>query len=192
MTKLMTTAALAALLTAAAPAIAAPGDILTVDLDRVLSESAAAKNGTNQLKAKYDGQLQTRRTAFNTAAQSYQTQLAAARAAVKPGVQPAAATVQSVQQAGERAQQAQDSLNQLGQELQQVEGFVRQQIIEHVTPIAEQVRGERKAGAVVPRGSALAADPANDVTAVVIQRLDTSFPNPSITLPQAPASAQGR
>ena len=48
MTKTMTFAALSALLLSAAPALAAPGDVLTVDLDRVLSESAAAKNGTTQ------------------------------------------------------------------------------------------------------------------------------------------------
>ena len=189
MTKFMFAAAVAATL-AATPAFAA-GEVLSIDLDRVLSESTAAKNGTNQLKAKYDSQISARRTTFNTAAQTYQTQLNTARAAVKPGVQPAPATVQAVQQAGEKAQQAQDSLNQLGQELQSVEGYVRQQIIDKLTPIAEQVRNERKAGAVLPKGAVFAVDPSNDVTAVVIQRLDASFPNPSITLPQAPAG-QGR
>ena len=192
MTKFMTSAALAALLLGAAPVMAAPGDVLTVDLDRVLSESAAAKNSTNQLRAKYDGQLQTRRTAFNTAAQAFQTQRQAAIAANKPGSQPPAATVQSLQAAGEKAQAAQESLNQLGQELQAVEGYVRQQIIEHVTPIAEQIRNERKASAVLSKGSLLASDPAGDVTATLIQRLDQQFPNPSIALPQQTPAAQGR
>lgn len=191
MTKTMTFAALSALLLSAAPVLAAPGDVLTVDLDRVLSESAAAKNGTTQLKAKYDTQLSTRRTALQTAAQAYQSQVQSARAAVKPGVPVPAATQTAVQQAGEKAQAAQESFQQLGQELQGVEGYVRQQIIEHVTPIAEQIRGERKASAVIPKGSVLASDPANDVTSVLIQRLDQSFPNPSITPPQA-SSTQGR
>jgi len=190
MTRFSTMAALAATLLAAAPVLAA-GETLTVDLDRVLSESAAAKSGTAQLKAKYEAQLQTRRTAFNTAAQTFQTQRNAAVAAQKPGVQVPQATLTAVQQSGEKAQAAQDSFNQLAQELQSAEGFVRQQIIEHVAPLAEQVRAERKASAVVPRGSALAADPTGDVTATVIQRLDKSFPTPSITLPQAPAG-QGR
>jgi len=191
MTKTTLAAALAALMLSAAPAIAAPGDVLTVDLDRVLSESAAAKNGTNQLKAKYDGQLSTRRTALQTAAAAYSSQVQTARAAAKPGVPVPAATQTAVQAAGEKAQAAQESLQQLGQELQGVEGYVRQQIIEHVTPIAEQIRNERKASAVIPKGSVLASDSASDVTAVLIQRLDTAFPNPSITPPTAPA-AQGR
>ena len=49
---------------------------------------------------------------------------------------------------------------------------------------------------VIPKGSVLAADPAGDVTTIVIQRLDTAFPNPSIVLPQqtpaAPAQGPGR
>jgi Skp family chaperone for outer membrane proteins len=191
MTNSIKLAALAALLSAAAPALAAPGDVLTIDLDRVLSESAAAKSGTTQLKAKYDTQLSTRRTALQTAAAAYQSQVTAARAALKPGVPAPAATQTAVQQAGEKAQAAQDSLQQLGQELQGVEGYVRQQIIEHVTTVAEQIRAERKATVVVPKGQLFASDPTADVTAVAIQRLDQSFPNPSITPPTAPAG-QGR
>ena len=185
-------AAAALLAATAAPALA---DALTIDLSRVLTDSAAGKSGTAQLKAKYDAQLQQRNQAFNTAAQTYQTQVNAARAAAKPGVQPAQATLTAIQQAGERAQAAQDSLNQLGQEVQSVEGYVRQQIIEHVGPIAEQIRTERKADIVVPKGSVLASDPAGDVTTLVIQRLDTAFPNPSIVLPNqpaAPAAGPGR
>jgi len=43
----------------------------------------------------------------------------------------------------------------------------------------------------MPKGSVLAVDPTNDVTSVVIQRLDASFPNPSIVLPTQPAPAAG-
>ncbi len=193
MTKIVKSAALAAMfLSAAAPAMAAPGEVLTVDIDRVMSESAAAKNGTSQLRAKYDTQLQTRRTALQTAAQTFQTQRQAAVAAQKPGVQPPPATLQALQAAGERAQAAQDSYQQLGQELNTVTTYVRQQIVEHVTPIAEQIRNERKASAVLPKGSLLASDTSGDITATVIQRLDQQFPTPSITLPQQAPAAQGR
>ena len=191
MTKLLKAAALAATMLATTPVLAA-GDVLTVDLNRVLSESAAAKNGTAQLKAKYEAQLTTRRTALQGAASTYQSQLQAARAATKPGTQPPPATLQAVQQAGERAQAAQDSFQQLQQELNAVEGYVQQQIVEHVQPIAEQVRNERKAAAVLSKGALLASDPAGDVTSVVIQRLDTAFPTPSITLPQQAPAGPGR
>jgi Skp family chaperone for outer membrane proteins len=186
------TAAAALLAATAAPAFAA--SVLTVDFNRVFTDSAAAKSGTSQLHAKYDPQLQQRNTAFTTAAQTYQTQVNAIRAAAKPNVQPPAASVTAAQQAGERAQAAQDALNQLDQEVQTVGRYVQSQIVEKVGPIAEAIRVERKAEAVVPKGSVLASDPANDVTALVIQRLDASFPNPSILLPQqaAPAAKQGR
>jgi Skp family chaperone for outer membrane proteins len=192
-TMLKLTAAAALLAATAAPAFAA-GSVLIVDFSRVFSESAAAKSGTSQLHAKYDAQMQQRNTAFTTAAQTYQTQVNAIRAAAKPNTQPAPAAVTAAQQAGERAQAAQDSLNQLDQEVQTVGRFVQSQIVEKVSPIAEQIRVERKAEVVVPKGSVLASDPAGDVTALVIQRLDASFPNPSIVLPQqaAPATGPGR
>jgi Skp family chaperone for outer membrane proteins len=182
-------AAAALLATAAAPAFAAT--VLTVDFNRVFSDSAAAKSGTSQLHTKYDAQIQQRNTALQTAAQAYQTQVNAARAAAKPGVQPSQATLTAVQQAGEKAQAAQDAREQLDQEVQTVGRYIQSQIVQKVTPIAEQIRNERKAEVVVPSGGVLASDPANDITALVIQRLDASFPNPSITLPTQPAPAQG-
>ena len=190
-TMLKLSAAAALLVATAAPALAA--GVLTVDFSRVFAESAAAKSGNTQLHAKYDTQLQQRNTAFTTAAQSYQTQVNAIRAATKPGTQPAPASVTAANQAGEKAQAAQDALNQLDQEVQTVGRYVQSQIVEKVTPIAEQIRVERKAEVVVPKGSVLASDPANDITALIIQRLDAAFPNPSITLPtQAPATGPGR
>jgi len=182
-------AAVTLLATAAAPAFAAT--VLTVDFNRVFSDSAAAKSGTSQLHTKYDAQIQQRNTALQTAAQAYQTQVNAARAAAKPGVQPSQATLTAVQSAGEKAQAAQDAREQLDQEVQTVGRYIQSQIVQKVTPIAEQIRNERKAEVVVPSGGVLASDPANDITALVIQRLDATFPNPSITLPTQPAPAQG-
>lgn len=185
--------AVAALLAAsAAPALAA--GVLTVDFNKVFQEANAAKSGTTQLHAKYDAQLQQRGQAFQTAAQAFQalqTQLQAIKAPAKP----TEAQIASYRTAGERAQAAQDAANQLDQEVQAVGRYVQSQIVDHVAPIAEQIRAERKADVVVSKNSLLASDPAADVTAVVIQRLDASFPNPSITLPTqpaAPAAGQGR
>jgi Skp family chaperone for outer membrane proteins len=187
MRNMLTITAAAAML-AAAPAYAE--GVLVIDLARVLTDSAAGKSGTAQLRAKYDAQITQRQTALNTAAQTYQTQVNAARAAAKPNVPTPQATITSVNQAGERAQQAQEALQTLGQEVQTAEQYIRQQIIERLTPIAEQVRAERKADAVIQKGGAFASDPARDVTAVVLQRLDAAFPTPSITPPTAPAAQQ--
>ncbi|HWI87175.1 MAG TPA: OmpH family outer membrane protein [Sphingomonas sp.] len=164
--------------------------VLTVDFSRVFSESAAGKSGNTQLHAKYDAPMQQRNTAFNTAVQAYNTQAGAVQA-IKPPAQATPAQINAARQAGERAQAAQDALSQLDQEVQTVGRYVQSQIVEKVTPIAEQIRAERKADVVVPKGSVLAADPTADVTTLVIQRLDASFPNPSITLPQQPAPAAG-
>jgi Skp family chaperone for outer membrane proteins len=193
-TMLKLSAAAVLLAATAAPALAA-GDVLTVDFNRVFQESNAAKSGTQQLHAKYDAMLQQRTAAFQTAAQAFQT-LQGQLQAIKAPAKPTEAQIASYRQAGERAQAAQDAAQQLDQEVQTVGRYIQSQIVDHVTPIAEQIRAERKADVVVPKGSVLAADPAGDVTSVVIQRLDTAFPNPSIVLPQqtpaAPAAGPGR
>ena len=188
-TMLKLSAAVAILAATAAPAFAA--SVLTVDFNRVFTDSAAAKSGVAQLRAKYDAQIQQRNTAFQQAVQSFQT-LQNQLQAIKPPAQVTAAQRTSYQQAGERAEAAQNAVAQLEQEVQTVNRYVQSQILQKVTPIAEQLRNERKADVVVPTGSVLASDPANDVTAIVIQRLDAAFPNPSITLPTQPAApAQG-
>jgi len=193
-TMIKLSAAAALLVAAAAPALAA-GEVLTVDFSKVFTDSAAAKSGTQQLHAKYDTLLQQRASAFQTAAQAFQT-LQNQLQAIKAPAKPTPAQEQSLQAAYQRAGQAQEVAQQLDQEVQAVGRYVQSQIVEHVTPIAEQIRAERKADVVIPKGSVLAADPAGDVTAVVIQRLDTAFPNPSIVLPQqtpaAPAQGPGR
>ena len=193
-TMIKLSAAAALLVAAAAPALAT-GEVLTVDFSKVFTDSAAAKSGTQQLHAKYDTLLQQRASAFQTAAQAFQT-LQNQLQAIKAPAKPTPAQEQSLQAAYQRAGQAQEVAQQLDQEVQAVGRYVQSQIVEHVTPIAEQIRAERKADVVIPKGSVLAADPAGDVTAIVIQRLDTAFPNPSIVLPQqtpaAPAQGPGR
>ena len=175
-----------ALAGAAMPAHAAtePG-VLVVDFDQILSSSAAAQSGTSQLKARFDPQGATLRTSYTAAAQAYQTQAAAAKAA-KPGTP----TPPALQQAAQRVEQLQQQAQVLNQQISQAAAYVRQQIVDHAKPIAEQIRAEHKASVVIAKGSVLASDPNADVTAVLIQRLNSSFPQPSITPPQQPAPAK--
>ena len=183
-------AATAALSLAAVPAAAASsagGDTLVVDFDQVFQNSAAARSGTQQLQAKYNAQITTARNSFNAAAQAYNTQVETAKKTAKPGTPITPATQQALQSAGERAQQAQDQLQQLQDQVNQVAGYVRSQIIDHARPVAEQIRAERKASVVISKDATLASDPADDVTSVMIQRLDASFPTASITPPAQPA-----
>ncbi len=187
MTKLFAPALAAAVAVSAlaAPAIAASDPaVLVVDFNRVFSESAAAKSGTSQLQAKYNGTLQQRRAAFQSAAQSYNSQVESARKTIKPGTAVPPATQQALQQAGQNAQAAQQQLQDLQEDVNEAAGYVRNQIIERSTPIAEQIRAERKAAVVVDKGQTLASDPADDVTSTLIQRLDASFTTPGIVPPQ--------
>ena len=193
MTKLFKSALLAATaaatLAAAAPALAADPATLVVDFDQVFQNSAAGKSGTAQLSAKYQPIINQRQAAFTAAAQSYNSQVDAAKKVAKPGVQPPQATITSIQQAGERAQQAQTALQQTQEEVNNVAGYVRSQIIDRAGPVAEQIRSEKKAAVVISKSATLASDPAGDITTTLIQRLDSAFPTPSIALPQQGAGA---
>lgn len=194
MTKIFKSALLVATAAASFAAIPALADssVLVVDFDQVFQNSAAAKSGTQQLRTKYDAQLNQRRTAFQAAAQAYNSQVESAKKAAKPGAPIPAATQNALQQAGERAQAAEQALQELQQEVNQSAAYVRQQIIEHAGPVAEQIRAERKAAVVTSKDATLASDPANDITTTLVQRLDSSFPTPSVTPPQqaaAPAAA---
>lgn len=182
-------AAIAAAMIAAAPALA---QVVTVDLNRIYSDSAAAKSGQSQIKAKYEGNLRNAATTFNANATAYNTQVEAARKVQKPDGSLPDANAKSLGDARARLQQSDASLNNMQQEVEAVGQYVQQQILQRVIPIAEQVRAERKAAVVMPRGAALAADPAADVTATIIQRLDQQLKTVSIALPQqaqAPAAA---
>jgi Skp family chaperone for outer membrane proteins len=192
MTKLVKSAMLAAVAAASfgTPALAASSSdagVLVVDFNAVFQNSAAGRSGTQQLQTKYQAQLQQRQQAANAAAQSFETQ----RGALKQGAPVPAATQTQLQQSLQRAQQAQASAQQLGEEVNVVANYVRQQIIDRAGPVAEQIRAERKASVVISKDAALASDPQADVTTLLVQRLDAAFPTPSIVLPQQGAAPAG-
>jgi Skp family chaperone for outer membrane proteins len=185
-------AATAAVAFSAVPALAAEttGGTLVVDFDQVFQNSAAGKSASAQISAKYQPIGAQRKAAFDRAVATYNAQVEAVKKAAKPGTQPQATP--ALQAAGQSVQQAQDSAEQLNQEVNQVVSYVRSQIIDHARPVAEQIRGEKKAAVVISKDAALASDPANDITPTLIQRLDTAFPTASIVMPQqgaAPAAS---
>ncbi len=178
---------------AVAPALAdASGPVLSVDVARVFTDSAAGKSGNAQIRAKYEAQLQAANTSFNSAATSYNAQVEAARKVAKPDGTIPPVNQQSLQRAQQAVQQADQNLSRMQDEVNAVGGYVQRQILERVTPLSEQVRAERKASLVVPRGSVLAVDPTGDITATVIQRLDQQLPTVSIALPQQGGAAAAR
>ncbi len=165
------------------PALAADPGVLVVDFDQVLANSAAAQSGTSQLRAKFDPQTASLRTAYTADVQAYNAQANAAKQA-KPGTPPSPA----LQQAAQRVEQAQQQAQAFNQQVSQATAYVRTQIIDHVRPITEQIRAQRKASVVISKGATLASDPGADITSAVIQQLNSSFPQPSITPPQQPAA----
>ena len=174
----------------AAPALAdASGPVLSIDVARIMTDSAAGKSGNAQLVAKYQPAVQAANTTFNSAATSYNAQVTAAQKLVKPDGSIPPVNQQSLQRAQQAVQQADSNLSRLQDEANAVNSYIQRQILEKVVPIAEQVRTERKASLVVPRGSVLAVDPTGDVTTTVIQRLDQQLPTVSIALPQQQAGA---
>lgn len=179
--------------TAATPVLAqAAGGILTLDLDRVYSESAAGKSAQTQLQARYSGPSAQAQTAFNAARTSYESQIAAAQKLVGPGGDASKlppATRQSLGQSQDRLEEARNQMLQVQQAVQASAALVRDEINQQVLPIAEQVRAERKAAIVAVRGALLAVDPAADITAVVLPRLDAKVTTVPIVPPQAAAPA---
>ncbi|PZU08644.1 OmpH family outer membrane protein [Sphingomonas sp.] len=191
-------AAVAALLAVAITppvfAQAATGGILTIDIDRLYSDSAAAKNAQTQLVTRYQGPQQQANAAFESARTAYQTQIQAAQKTLGPNGDPSklpVATQQAIGQAEDKLGEARNQAMAVQQAIQDSAAYVREQIIQAVVPLAEQVRAQRKAALVVPRGTVLAADPAGDVTAAVLPLLDQKLTAVQIVRPQptAPAAA---
>ena len=179
----------AAAMIAATPTLAQTGPVLTVDINRALAESAAGKSVSAQLQAKYTTLVTNQQNAFNTAATTYNTQVEAARKVVKPDGSLPDANRTALGNAEQALRNAQDTLERTQQELTAVNNYVRDQIVRAIVPVAEAVRAERRASVVLPRNQVLAADPATDVTTLVIQRVDAALKTVSITLPQqAPAT----
>jgi Skp family chaperone for outer membrane proteins len=169
-----------------APALAqaAPAAIIVVDIERVVSQSAAGKQAM--------GEIQGKVTALQTRANALQGQLKTEADAIQAGqaskslAGPALET--RVKAFGEKQQSAQQEVGRLENEIQRSRQFVLQQISDGVGPIVSQLMKERGANIALPKGATLQHAAALDVTAEVISRLDKSLPKVSTT----PPAAQGR
>ncbi|NIJ06970.1 Skp family chaperone for outer membrane proteins [Sphingomonas vulcanisoli] len=185
-------AAAALLATAAVPALAqSTGPVLTIDLERIYAESAAGKSAVAQLQAKFAQPSQQINAAITSARTAYETQAQAAQKLSPTGdaskLPPA--TRQALGEAQERFEAARAQAAQLEQAISASQGYVRDQIVQAVLPIAEQVRNEKRGAVVLPKGTILASDASNDVTSVVLPRLDAALPTAQIAPPQQAAAA---
>jgi Skp family chaperone for outer membrane proteins len=163
---------------------ATPATIIVVDIERVVSQSAAGKAAM--------GEIQGKVTALQTRANALQGQLKTEADAIQAGqankslAGPALDT--RVKAFGQKQQSAQQELGRLENEIQRSRQFVLQQISDGVGPIVSQIMKERGANIALPKGATLQHAASLDVTAEVITRLDKSLPKVSTT----PPAAQGR
>lgn len=180
-----------ALATSAVPAFAqAPAavgsGIIIIDLEQIFVKSAAGINGDAQLKTKVAAlqarakQLQDGLTADADALRKQQ----AANAIAPAALQAKAAELQQRQQVGQAEVQSRE------QDFQVSQRYVQQQILQAVGPITQQIMRERGAQVALRSDATLAMNPALDVTAEVVKRLDVSLPRVSVTPPAAPAAAK--
>ncbi len=195
MTSFLKSAGVAVMLmtgTAIAPMMAS-AQSLTVDVDQVYKDSLGGKSGNDQLEAKFGARLKTAQEKLQAAATNWNTQIEAAKKLLKPDGTVPPATETTVNQARQQLNDSKTAYDELRQEIQYADQYVKYQILEKLVPVTEKIRKERKADSVFPRSTVLAFDPASDITAIALQQLNATMTTVSITPPQqnAPAPAQG-
>ena len=168
---------------AAAPQ-SASAQTLVVNVDQIYTDSVAGKNGVSQLEAKYSARIKTAQGNLETAAKGWNEQLEAAKKLVKPDGSVPPATETAIGQARQKLDDARQQFDAVRQEIQYINEYIKYQIVDKLVPITEKIRKDRKATAVIPRGSVLAFDPAIDVTAAAMQQLDATLTTVSIVPPQ--------
>lgn len=174
--------------------VAAVAQTLTVDVDQVYKDSLGGKSGGDQLEAKYGSQLKAAQAKLQTAVTGWNTQVEAAKKVIKPDGTLPPANQAAVDQARQSLNESKAAFDELRQEIQNADQYVKYQILEKLVPVTEKIRKDRKGDVVVPRASVLAFDPANDITATALQQLNTTLTTVSITPPQqnqGAAPAQG-
>jgi outer membrane protein len=187
--RFLPTAAMAAslLIAGALPATALaqatpPATIIVVDIERVVSQSAAGKQAMTEIQAKV--------SALQSRANALQGQLKTEADAIQAGqannslAGPALET--RVKAFGQKQQSAQQEVGRLESEVQRSRQYVLQQISDGVNPIVVQLMKERGASIAMPKAAALQYSPALDVTTEVIARLDKALPKVSTTPPATP------
>lgn len=179
--------ALAQTAPAAAPAAAArvASPVVVVDIDRVVSQSAAGKFAASQLRPRNE-QIQARIVSLRDQFQKEGT-------ALQQGFQNKSITEEVAQtrqrDLQQRANTAQAEVDGRQRQLQADQQFVLSQINDAMTPIVSALVRERGAVVAVPKGTTLHTAPGIEITADVITRLDAALPRVNTTAPARPGAA---
>ena len=170
---------------AAAPAAAAQSPYLVIDLNRVVLESAALKAAQPTLDAK--------KNAFESKLKTYQDQLSADAKALQQQAESGIAAPDVLQakqrELQEKAQKADQEVQQLRNDFARTTAFVENQILNGSKPVIDQLIKERGATLVLKRDAVVFASPSIDITGDVIARMQQTLPTVSTTPPAPQQSA---
>jgi Skp family chaperone for outer membrane proteins len=165
--------------------------ILVVDTDRILNECTACKAAATQLQS----QVQSGRARAQQLESSLKTEADSLEKAVQAlgaNKQPDAALQARIAAFRQKQQQGSTEMSTRESTIQSTQAHVQQQIGTKIVAIVEQSRARRQASVVVTKASALASDPAIDITGEVLAALNQQLPSVSVTpLPQQ-SKPQGR
>ncbi len=169
----------------AAPALAQtlpPPVIIIVDMERVLGNSAAGKQGLAELKTRNDA-IQARvaslRTQFGSEQETLQ-KTAPAQGAAPAAIQQFQAKVSDFQK---RQATAEQDLQKRGNDLQLSQRYIVKQINDAAAPVITAIMRERGATIVLPENATLQHSASIDVTTDVLARLDKALPRVATTPP---------
>jgi len=164
---------------------------LIVDVDQVNRDSTAGKSGAQQLETKFGGKLKDVQGRLQTAVSGWNQQVEAAKKIMKPDGSVPPANEASLGAAQKTLNESKAAFDEVRQEIQTTDQWVKYQILEKLIPVTETIRRDRKGGSVVPRNSVLAFDAVNDITAAALQQLNATLTTVSITPPQQQQQAAG-
>lgn len=176
--------ALGVMIASSGAAIAQQGGLLIVDVNQVVRDSVAVKAAQPQIQARAK-QLEDRRNGyqaqFSKEANDLQDQ-ARSGVATEDVLRPKQQDLQK------RAAAAEDELKRQATELQRIDRYVLEQIVDEVDKISAEIQKTRGAVAVLRAEATISHTESMDITKQVLQMLNQRKPTVSLT-PPAPAAA---
>lgn len=162
-----------------AAAFAQQVSVLIVDMDRVVSESAAYAAARPQLEAR--GQ------AIQTQRNTYQTQFQTEGQALQQQAQSGVATPDALQakqvELQKKIQDAERDIRNRAQLLQRTEQWVFKQIVDAATPVVQELMRAKGAQVVLNEGATFSYTQSLDITNEVLAQVNARFPTASLTPP---------
>lgn len=180
MKKLIMAAAFVAATAFAAPAaLAQQVSVLIVDMNKVVSQSAAYRAARPQ--------LESRGQSIESARTNYENQFKAEDQTLQQQAQSGVAAPEVLRQKGQELQQkmvaANQDLQRQAAQLSRTEQWVVKQIIDGATPIVQAIMREKSASVVLNEAATFAYTQGLDITNDVVARLNQSVPTVSLTPP---------